>query len=200
MNRQFTLFFGPLFIFSTLQLKTQTKTNKSKWKSITKKHMSVSDTSFCSKKNYNTGNSRPSPLMKKLMKDIQPYLKLGTVDPFKVFSASNYASRRVYRTGDEIFGLAKSLIENAEHEVLLQTFLYEKNSLGVIKLREGIESLEKRLKAEEKKEKKITPVNVKILVDNQSGIVGLYLDKSGLLFKGLMKKILKAMMSMALKV
>jgi len=179
--------FLALLIFS-LTLKAQTSSGKGKWKSITKKHMSVEDSAFCSKKNYNLVAPNISPLMKKLLKDIDPYLKHGTVDRFRSFSGSNYASRRVYRTGDEIFGLAKGLIENAEHEVLLQTYLYEKNSLGVIKLREGVENLEKRLKAEEKRGKKIVPVNVKILVDNQSGLVGTVLDKSGMLFKGLFKK------------
>tara|TARA_Y100001954_G_scaffold76554_1_gene84043 strand:- start:4030 stop:5631 length:1602 start_codon:yes stop_codon:yes gene_type:complete len=180
-------FFLPLIIFS-LTIKAQTSSGKNKWKSIAQKHMSVEDSAFCSKKNYNLRAPNLSPLMKKLLKDIDPYLKHGTVDRFRSFSGSNYASRRVYRTGDEIFGLAKDLIENAEHEVLLQTYLYEKNSLGVIKLREGVEALEKRLKAEEKRGKKIVPVNVKILVDNQSGLVGTVLDKSGMLFKGLFKK------------
>ena len=133
---------------SSLTLKAQTSSGKGKWKSITKKHMSVEDSAFCSKKNYNLVAPNVSPLMKKLLKDIDPYLKHGTVDRFRSFSGSNYASRRVYRTGDEIFGLAKNLIENAEHEVLLQTYLYEKNSLGVIRLREGVEALEKRLKAD----------------------------------------------------
>ena len=47
--------------------------------------------------------------------DINPYVKKGTVDAFRLFSGKNYASNRVYSTGDEIFGLTKSLIENAEH-------------------------------------------------------------------------------------
>ncbi|MEE2743112.1 MAG: phosphatidylserine/phosphatidylglycerophosphate/cardiolipin synthase family protein [Bdellovibrionota bacterium] len=158
-----------------------------KWKGITDKHMGKSDTAFCSKSNYKVTPPNLSPLMKKLLLDINPYVKKGTVDAFRLFSGKNYASNRVYRTGDEIFGLTKSLIENAEHEVLLQTYLYEKNSLGVIKLREGVEALEARLKKEEKRGKKIRPVNVKILVDNQSGIVGKILDKSGMLWKGLKK-------------
>ena len=67
------------------------------------------------------------------------------------------------------------------------TFM-KKTLLGVIKLREGVEALEKRLKAEEKRGKKIVPVNVKILVDNQSGLVGTVLDKSGMLLKCLLKE------------
>ena len=168
------------FSFSTFLYSKSPK----KWKGITKKHMGKSDSSLCSKSHYKS-SSRVSPLMKNLLNDMAPYLKKGTVDSFRVFSGNNFASTRVYRTGDEIFGLAKNLIANAKHEVLLQTFLYEKNSMGVIKLREGVEALEERLKKEEKKGKKIRPVNVKILIDNQSGLVGYVLEKSGLLWKGL---------------
>ncbi len=161
---------------------------ENQWKTITNKHMGKSDKSFCSKDLYKVNAPKLSPLMKKMIKDISPYVNKGTVGAFRWFSGRNFASRRVYRTGDEIFELTKGLIENAKHEVLLQTYLYEKNSLGVVKLREGIEALEDRLKKEEKRGKKIKPVVVKMLVDNQTGIVGAFLSKQGWLFKGLNKK------------
>ncbi|MDC0255432.1 phosphatidylserine/phosphatidylglycerophosphate/cardiolipin synthase family protein [Bacteriovoracales bacterium] len=172
------------FSFSTYAINVQQK-KENKWKGITDKHLSKSDTSFCSKDHYKIKPPRLSSLMKKLLKDISPYVKKGTVDSFRFFSGINYASRRVYRTNDEIFDLTKGLIENAQHEVLLQTYLYQKNSKSVVKLREGIENLEKRLKQEEKRGKKIKPVVVKILIDNQSGLVGKIIAKQGWLFKGL---------------
>ena len=175
------------FSFSAYPINVKQK-KENKWKGITEKHLSKSDTSFCSKDHYNTRPPRLSSLMKKLLKDVSPYVNKGTVDSFRFFSGINYAARRVYRTNDEIFGLAKGLIENAQHEVLLQTYLYQKNSQAVVKLREGIENLEKRLKKEEKRGKKIKPVVVKMLIDNQTGLIGKLIAKQGWLFKGLDKK------------
>ena len=123
-----------------LDTKQKDPRNKSKWKKIAEKHLSKTDSSFCSKNIYKVNGPKLSPLMKKMIKDISPYIEKGTVGSFRFFSGSNFASRRVYRAGDEIFELTKGLIENAEHEVLVQTYLYQKDSLGVVKLREGMES------------------------------------------------------------
>ena len=60
------------------------------------------------------------------------------------------------------------MIENAQKEVLIQTFLFSKKSIPVQLMAKGIENLEKRLKKNPPKK----PVKVKILIDKLTGLLG----------------------------
>jgi len=158
-------------VFSNVQAQEST------WKKITEeKVIAGGKQAFCGPPLEKVSSGQHSRLMKSIMKDLDPFIKKGSVSKKRVLTNKNFVSRRVFRTGNEIFNLTRELIKNAQKEVLLQTYLYEKGSQGVLQINKGIIELQERLK---KKGKPKVPVNVKLLIDDQSGIVGLYLKWAG---------------------
>ena len=61
--------------------------------------------------------------MKSLKKDVKPYLKKGPIAEKSVYSQKNYVSMDVFRNNNAIFRMGQDMIENAQKEVLIQTFL-----------------------------------------------------------------------------
>jgi phosphatidylserine/phosphatidylglycerophosphate/cardiolipin synthase-like enzyme len=158
-------------VFSIAQAQVST------WKKITEeKIIAGGEFSFCGPPLEKVSPGQQSRLMKSIMKDVDPFIKKGSVSKKMMITNKNFVSRRVFRTGNEIFNLTRELIKNSQKEVLLQTYLYEKGSQGVLQINKGIMELQARLK---KKGKPKVPVNVKLLIDDQSGIVGLYLKWAG---------------------
>ena len=75
--------------------------------------------------------------------------------------SNGYVSTKTYRGGDEIFSQMADLIRNAEHEVLVQTFIFDIFSKGAKMLFKAISDLEeKRKKMGAKK-----PVVVRFIFD-----------------------------------
>jgi len=101
-----------------------------------------------------------SPLMKKVIKAVNKVKKRATVRPEFIFT-KGYADLGVYRGGDEIFGKMAKMIESAEKEVLIQTFIFDMNSPSATMVYDAIVKLEKKRKKMKAKE----PVVVRFLFD-----------------------------------
>ena len=149
----------------------------SSWKGITKKKI-LSKEALCNKKLY-PATGKGSPLLKSILRRVGAHIVMGTVPPMQVFTTGNTVSRRAFRNGEDIFSMAQEMIKYARKEVLIQTFMYHKGSKSVKAMVDGLESLQAQLK----KEKVKTPVQVKILIDNQTGFFGWLEVKPDGLFK-----------------
>ena len=101
-----------------------------------------------------------SPLMKKVITAVNKVKKKATVKPKFIFT-KGYVDLDVYRGGDEIFGKMAKMIENAEKEVLIQTFIFDMNSPSATMVYDAIVKLEKKRKKMKAKE----PVVVRFLFD-----------------------------------
>jgi phosphatidylserine/phosphatidylglycerophosphate/cardiolipin synthase-like enzyme len=102
-----------------------------------------------------------SPLFKKVKEAVNKVPnKNHTVHPDYLWSKGRI-STQVFRGGDEIFNQMAHMIENAEHEVLLQTFIFNIKSPATYKIFNAIS----RLEAKRKKMKAKKPVVVRFIFD-----------------------------------
>jgi phosphatidylserine/phosphatidylglycerophosphate/cardiolipin synthase-like enzyme len=155
-----------LFLFSSQGIVSK----ENKWKKFADKHLLGNAKSvICNQKFYKgLRKGQISPLMKSLKKDVQPYLKKGPIPEKFVYSNKNFVSLDVFRNNNAIFRMGQDMIENAQKEILIQTFLFGKQSIPVQLVAKGILNLEKRLKKNPPKK----PIRVKIIVDKLTGILG----------------------------
>ena len=101
-----------------------------------------------------------SPLMKKVISEVNKVKDKATVEEKFIFT-KGYADLNVYRGGDEIFGKMAKMIEKAQKEVLIQTFIFDINSPSADMVFDAIVKLERKRKRMKAKE----PVVVRFLFD-----------------------------------
>ena len=112
---------------------------------VKQKLFSSQGRSLCNGDLYQSG-SGVSNLMQSISADIKKVPDdRWTLSKDMRFS-KGYVSTKTYRGGDEIFGQMANLIRNAEHEVLIQTFIFDIFSKGAKLLFEAISDLEKKRK------------------------------------------------------
>ncbi len=131
------------------------------FKSLVKQKLfSSQGRSLCNGDYYQSGN-QVSDLMKAVSEDVKKVPnELWTLSP-KMRWSKGYVATQTFRGGDEIFGQMANLIRNAEHEVLIQTFIFDIFSKGAKMLFKAISDLEeKRKKMGAKK-----PVVVRFIFD-----------------------------------
>lgn len=118
------------------------------------------EATLCGQDLYQMEKGGTSSLMNNVMDNVDKVSAKSTVSsPFQW--TQGYAGREVYRGGDAIFKKMGSLIENAQEEVLIQTFIFNFNGAGTKIIFDSIVKLEAKRKAM----KASRPVVVRFLFD-----------------------------------
>jgi phosphatidylserine/phosphatidylglycerophosphate/cardiolipin synthase-like enzyme len=117
---------------------------------------------------------RESPLFSAILDACEGTWKDGTVPPELALTHDNIAGPRVYLQGPQIFGRMAELIENADREVLLQSYEWEADSGAA----QTIMTALKRLEARKRTEGATEPVRVRIAVNELSPIANKILARS----------------------
>lgn len=133
---------------------------------VQEKILHETDLQLCKGKIYEDGGR--SPLMSKLMKEVNMVDGKGKVPSSRIWSRS-YVSKRSFRNGDQIFSFASKLIKDAKEEILIQTFIFDINGPGTKMVFDALYDIEKRQKKIGAKK----PIKVKILLDliNLFGVI-----------------------------
>ena len=104
------------------------------------------EATLCGQDLYQMEKGGTSSLMNNVMDNVDKVSAKSTVSsPFQW--TQGYAGREVYRGGDAIFKKMGSLIENAQEEVLIQTFIFNFNGAGTKIIFDSIVKLEAKRKA-----------------------------------------------------
>lgn len=154
-----------LFFFPSLLLSQETRgyTQSKNLKDVLTKYKSETDY-YCGKKIKKKPGE--TSLFKTIQKDVRPYRFSKTTIKKEKIWMSGYVGTEPLRGGDDIFQTAADLIREAEHEVLIQTFIYDYQGPGTYMVHDAIYDLEKRQKEREKRGEKIKPIKVKFLLDD----------------------------------
>ena len=130
------------------------------WKEIIQKRiLNESNQILCEGDIYKSKNGT-SPLMKRVIEAVKKVKDKATVKEKFLFT-KGHVDHQVYRSGDEIFFKMAKMIEKAEKEVLLQTYIFDMNSKSSKIVYDGIVKLE----AKRKKMKAKKPIVVRFIYD-----------------------------------
>ena len=148
-----------IFVLGLLTLSTSGHSSKT-WREVIKSRVFKETVPLlCKGDLYKTGKGTSS-LMKKVIAEVNKTKDKATVKEKFLFT-KGYAEHRVYRGGDEIFGKMGEMIENAEKEVLIQTFIFDINSPSADLVYDAIIKLERKRKKMKAKE----PIVIRFLFD-----------------------------------
>ena len=153
-------FFMSIFRWIIIIFMIHSPAKAKSWKEIIQKRIfNESNQMLCEGDIYKSKRGT-SPLMKKVIEAVKKVKDKATVKEKFLFT-KGHVDHQVYRSGDEIFFKMAKMIEKAEKEVLLQTYIFDMNSKSSKIVYDGIVKLE----AKRKKMKAKTPIVIRFIYD-----------------------------------